>query len=237
MNNRISSRLNASSRRCAYSNDRRLCRRPTTTFLRNRRRQTVSLISTGYYLQQIEALASRLSLETERQLEEKRTAWREGRKDEARVWLYQAKSDQAVWERLAESVRARVLRFEARVELDLTGKTYLPMQLADEADRLAPETPDKVLLSYIALYDQDIETALALVADDDTVIEMVYDRMADYDGPHSSMYSCLKACTCVFIRVGCDALPDLARFTLIVQPAGERTPAQMLHGTAVPRNN
>lgn len=125
--------------------------------------------STNYYLQQIEVLASRLSLETERQLEEKRTAWREGRKDDARVWLYQAKSDQAIWERLWEAVRARVLRFEARVELDLTGNTYLATQLADEAHRLAPDAPDKVLQSYIALYDQDIETALALVADDDTV--------------------------------------------------------------------
>ena len=125
--------------------------------------------SDRFYREQIDALATRLSSETERQLDQMKLIWREGRKEPVRVWLYQVKSDQIVWERLAPSIRARVLRFEARVKLDLTHNTYLATQLADEADRLTADDPDYITQAFIAFYEHDIERALACIAErDDT---------------------------------------------------------------------
>ncbi len=123
--------------------------------------------SDRFYREQIETLATRLSSETERQLNQMKQAWREGRKEAVRVWLYQVKSDQVVWERLAPLIRARVLRFEARVKLDLTHKTYLATQLADEADRLTPDDPDYIIQAFIAFYEHDAERGLACIPDRD----------------------------------------------------------------------
>ena len=123
--------------------------------------------SVAFYREQIEALATRLSSETERQLDEMKSVWREGRKEAVRLWLYQVRSDQIVWERLPPSIRARILRFEARVKLDLTHDTYHATQLADEADRLAPNDPDYITQAFIAFYEHDIERALACIADSD----------------------------------------------------------------------
>lgn len=121
-------------------------------------------VSSDYQEEQIEALAASWSAEVERRLDEIREDWRGGQKDAARLWLYQIKSDHAVWPHIRPAVKAKVLRFEARVTLDLTGNTYESTRLIAEAHTLAPDTSDQVIRALIAHREHDIERALQLIA-------------------------------------------------------------------------
>jgi hypothetical protein len=99
---------------------------------------------------QLEQLAARVSGEMGRQLDEVRERWREGRREEATTWIAGLRDDRTTWLVLAPDVKARLLRFEARLEFEQPGGIDRAKQLATDAANLAPGSEDAVLRALIA---------------------------------------------------------------------------------------
>lgn len=114
-------------------------------------------------LSQLDQLAARMSSEIEQRLKSMRTAYREGRGDEAIMWLKDLKSDATVWPFLAPEVKAELLGFEAGLELDMTGNFSRAKQLADEAQTLVPSDSQTRLRALIAYWETGPEAAIELL--------------------------------------------------------------------------
>lgn len=112
---------------------------------------------------QLDHLAARMSGETEQRLELMHAAWREGRRDEAVTWLKNLKSDATVWPVLSPQVKAKLLCFEAGLELDVTGDFNRAKQLADEAEALAPSDNQTRLRALIAYRETGPAAAIELL--------------------------------------------------------------------------
>jgi len=84
----------------------------------------------------LEQLAEFLSSETEKTLEQMRNEWREGKKGKVREWLINLKNDQNQWRLVDKGIKAKILRFEAGLELDIAGDIARAKELADEAFKL-----------------------------------------------------------------------------------------------------
>lgn len=125
--------------------------------------------STAYHHDQIDLLAGTLSLEFDRRFEEIQRQWKEGYKDEVRGWLYEISANTKVWDQLSTTLRAKILRFEARVALELDRdkndrpNTYRATQLLDQAYKLEPSYIDHVAQALIAYYENRIDDAIALI--------------------------------------------------------------------------
>lgn len=117
-------------------------------------------------------LAALASQGTEQDLEAMRRAWREGRHADTRSWLAGIRADTTRWAVLPSRLRARVLRFEAAVELDTQGDINRARQLAEEARGLAPEDDRPALWAFIAYRQDGPATAICLLdgqSDDDSL--------------------------------------------------------------------
>ena len=121
--------------------------------------QTEVVVSNAL-LSQIEQLAGQVTSHTEQQIELMRKAWREGRRDEAVKWVIAIKKNQTLWPYLSSKIKAKVLRFEAGLELDLTGDVERAKQLADEALSLDPSDDQARLRSLIARRESGPEEAI-----------------------------------------------------------------------------
>ncbi len=118
---------------------------------------------------QIDRLASYIRLDTEERLEEIRQAWREGRKGEVLKWLSEQKSYVDRWEVLSPIVKAKILRFEAGLELDRTTNISKAKRLADQAHELSPEDDDSRLRSLIAYRETGPNAAIELLEGKDDI--------------------------------------------------------------------
>lgn len=122
-----------------------------------------SIIVSATLTNQIERLAARASNETDQNLARMRTAWREGKTERVITELTALKNDTAVWPVLSPEIKAKVLLFEAGIELEVTGNIVRVRQLADEALGLAPGENQARLRAVIALRELGHEEALALL--------------------------------------------------------------------------
>lgn len=111
----------------------------------------------------LDQLTARVSSEIEQRLESMRAACREGRRDEATIWLKDLKNDATAWSVLSPQVRAKLLRFEAGLELDVTGDIDRAKQLADEAQTLAPFDNQARLRALIAYWETGPAAAIELL--------------------------------------------------------------------------
>jgi hypothetical protein len=118
---------------------------------------------------QIDRLASHITLDTQERLEEIRQAWREGRKGEALKWLSEQKSNTDKWEALSPAVKAKILRFEASLELDRTQDIVRAKQLADQARELSSGDDDTGLRALIAYREKGPDRAIELLLGKDDV--------------------------------------------------------------------
>lgn len=123
-----------------------------------------SVIVSAALVTQTEQLANRLSTVIEKQIEHMREAWREGRRNEAVEWVRNQKSDRPVWESLAPQVRAKILRFESSLVLDVTGDLSQVRLLADEAKALSPSDDQSRLRALIELKETGPAEAVKLLA-------------------------------------------------------------------------
>lgn len=118
---------------------------------------------------QLDRLARRVSSDIEKRLEDMREAWREGQREKAIEWLKVLKNDHVRWTALSSEVKAELLRFEAVLELDVTGDVSLVRQLADEARSLAPAYNDARLRALAVYYETGPETAMDLLTDQNDI--------------------------------------------------------------------
>lgn len=100
---------------------------------------------------QLTYLSGRLASEIQSQLERMRALWRQGRLTEAQQWVKDVKDDTHVWLALPADLRARLLRFEASIELEQKADLSHVKQLALEADDLCASIEGlrlKALITY-----------------------------------------------------------------------------------------
>lgn len=105
-----------------------------------------------------------VELETERaaQLEELREMSREGRHDEALKGALAIKQGSA-WAGYTSELRARFLRFEASMRLNLGEPIAEPVALVERAKALYPQLSYQVVDAYIAAHREGFAAALALL--------------------------------------------------------------------------
>lgn len=113
---------------------------------------------------QLDQFAAYISDDKDEDIEHLREAWREGRKEDARNGIIELKSA-VVWPFLHSSTKAKLLRFEANVVLQLTGDIARAKELADEAHILAPSDSESILRAMIAYTESGPEAALPILAE------------------------------------------------------------------------
>lgn len=116
---------------------------------------------------QAERLVTHASTEIEQRLEQMCSIWREGREDEVIQWIRDVKDNNDLWPVMSLEIKAKVLRFEAGIELDIGGDIARVKQLADEALSLAPSENQARLRASIALRENDPEESLRILGDQD----------------------------------------------------------------------
>ncbi|MBI4494834.1 MAG: TIR domain-containing protein [Chloroflexi bacterium] len=117
---------------------------------------------------QLVELASIYSKEISERIETMRAATREGKKRDALSWLHQLKGDSAQWAALDAITKAKVLRFEASLELEVSDDAARATALAHEARQLAPGEDDSTIRALIAFRAEGAIAAAELLAGRDT---------------------------------------------------------------------
>jgi hypothetical protein len=112
---------------------------------------------------QLEQLSAQLSKETEQRLEYMRAEYREGRYLEVIKWLRELKSNNTRWSALSANTKAKLLNFEAGLELQASNDIRRATELADEAQALAPLENQTRLRAYLAWREEGPEAALKLL--------------------------------------------------------------------------
>ena len=113
---------------------------------------------------QLGQIAKLVSGEPEQRLEEMRTKWREGRKKDVKIWLNNLKNSGGLWTVLSPEVKSKLLRFEASLELEMTGDVSFAQKLADQAHSFAPAENDSKLRALITYKEFGPEPALKVLA-------------------------------------------------------------------------
>jgi hypothetical protein len=131
--------------------------------------ERIRVVVSAALANQLEQLYARLSEEIEQRLESMRTACREGKRVEAITWLRDLKRDNTLWSTLPASTKAKLLSFEAGLELDVTGDIRRARQLADEAQGLAPSENQARLRAHIAWREEGPEAAINLLEGQDDI--------------------------------------------------------------------
>ena len=112
---------------------------------------------------QLDKLAMQISGEIEQGLELMRIAWREGRRDEAIKWIKDLRNNETKWQIISPEIKAKLLRFEASLELDTKGNVVRAKKLADEAKTLSPSDSELRLRALIAYYETGPAEAIKLL--------------------------------------------------------------------------
>lgn len=135
---------------------------PTSSTLTSSEPQTSVIVSKAL-LSQLDQLVAHASTHVEQQMELMRKAWREGKRDEAVNWVKDLKGNHSLWSPLSPEAKAKVLRFEASLEIDITGEVKRAKQLADEALLLCPSSDQARLRSLIARKESGAEEAIKIL--------------------------------------------------------------------------
>jgi hypothetical protein len=136
--------------------------RPVSPSTGTREAQTLISVDTAL-INQLGQLATWVSSEIKQRLDAIRAGYREGRRDEATIWLKELKDDVAVWSVLSPEVKAKLLCFEAGLELDLRDDLNRAKQLVDEAQALLPADNQARLRALMAYKESGPEAALELL--------------------------------------------------------------------------
>ncbi len=116
-------------------------------------------------LAQVEKLTQLNISAIEKELDNARENWRNGKKNAAIVWTAEVKNDPHRWGVLTPETQAKILRFEAGLALETPDGLKLARQLAGQAAEIAPEAENTILLALIAHAEDRYDDALALLCD------------------------------------------------------------------------
>lgn len=112
----------------------------------------------------LDQLAGYLTSDTEKDLEQRRNEWRMGKKQNVRLWLQSLKEDTSRWDVIAPKVKAKILRFEAGLELDTTNNVQQAKEIADEAFALDPSTSNEAKIrALIARHEFGAKEAIGIL--------------------------------------------------------------------------
>ena len=117
----------------------------------------------GVLAVQLESLAAHTASDTERHLESMREAWREGRRHEAEAWVRDLKANATVWSILPPVLKAKIVMFEASVELDSGANLDGVKARIVEARAIDPSIKHERLSAIITLRDAGPEAALQML--------------------------------------------------------------------------
>lgn len=109
--------------------------------------------------------AELLSETTIQGLDQMREAWREGRTQEALHWLQENRSNQTKWALLSSLAKAKMLCFEASLELSVGGTTAKAQALIDEAHSNEPIDAEVRIRAVIAFREGETGSAIDMLAD------------------------------------------------------------------------
>ena len=99
----------------------------------------------------LDQLAGYLTGDTEKELEQIRSEWRAGKRQQVRQWLQSLKDNRSCWDVIAPQVKAKILRFEAGLELDMTNNVQRAKEIADAAFSLDPSISNEAkICAFIA---------------------------------------------------------------------------------------
>jgi len=143
---------------------RTVCGEPYPPFSRPEEavRKTAVIVE-NVLVSQLDQLVSEVSTYVEREFQEAREHWRDGRREQAARWVQSLKSDATKWSILSSEKKATVLCFEANIELTIRGDFNRAKKLSDEAYELAPSHSQYILKALIAYYENGPEDAITVL--------------------------------------------------------------------------
>ncbi|QIN84408.1 hypothetical protein GBA63_18505 [Rubrobacter tropicus] len=115
---------------------------------------------------EVDRLAAHVSDTVDRDLKRMTSAWREGRTREVVEWLDEVRRDESRWRATAPALKARLLRLEASMALEMADDVERAKRLADEARSEAPLENDTRLRAVIAYAESGPEAAVELLAEE-----------------------------------------------------------------------
>jgi hypothetical protein len=121
--------------------------------------QTVTIVETAL-VTQVDQLSSRVTVSTERRIDQIRLAWKEGRLGEVDKEIDDLKSDTVLWNILASQTKAKILRLESSWILEKRNDVVRAKTLADEAQLLDPSLNLARLRALIAYRETGPEAGL-----------------------------------------------------------------------------
>lgn len=127
--------------------------------------QKTSVIVETALLSQVEQLASQVSNYVEQEFDQAREHWRQGRRVEAERWVQDLKSNDIKWSILSAEKKAKVLCFEANIELTLRNNFTGAKKLSDEAYAISPSNNQIILKTLISYYENGPESAIKILED------------------------------------------------------------------------
>ena len=113
-------------------------------------------------LKQLDQLSGAISGQVNQQLHAMRHDWRKGRRASVRARVQDIKNHDT-WTAITAETKGQILRFEATLELQISGDVQTATQLTEEARAFAPTADDSRIRALIALKEHGTATALKLV--------------------------------------------------------------------------
>jgi tetratricopeptide (TPR) repeat protein len=136
---------------------------PVATAKRNDTGTSTGTFALATLANQLDLVGARLAEETQQHYERARISLLEGRASEASTWVRNVREDAILWDTLSPPQQARLLTFEANLELSKTDGLARAKELADQAQALVPTENFALLRAQIALRTDGPLAALSLL--------------------------------------------------------------------------
>lgn len=96
-------------------------------------------------------LVSQINTITEKELEDQRQSWREGKREDAQLWISSVKTNDTIWLALPGETKGKILNFEAAIGLDSMSDINHVQILINQAGQIAPSVNQvrlRAMLTY-----------------------------------------------------------------------------------------
>ncbi len=114
-------------------------------------------------------LSIKISDNVEKQIEEKREIWREGNPNSAFKFVKDTRADVSLFMSLDKKVKAKLIRFEASLELEVNEDTEKAKSLANEAKIIHSDSNETRIRALIAYREIDINEAIEILKNDESI--------------------------------------------------------------------
>lgn len=122
--------------------------------------QNPTQILTAELSETVKSLTGEFSEFIEKLIQDIRLAWRRGKVNDAITWIEKTKNDQSTWDTIDSELKARILRIEAGISLDVNNDISRAELLVTEAKSVFPTDNQNIIKAHIAFAKGDTKTAL-----------------------------------------------------------------------------